>query len=200
MCILACSCVKPNPESRPGSLQPEYVLEQLRAGGVLEAVRIACAGQLKTLRHAKLAAAYRCCMCWTSSLSHRYICCRFVRNMFCPAGCSLIEPNPCPPPAGFPTRKPFRPFAQRYALLLPEAPANARQRPTSPGGGSNGALALPLTRTGFVDWFALTDAQVRGTGEPGWRFACMQASDALPLERWGLCSTAAWNSQCAWAL
>jgi len=37
-------CVKPNPESRPGSLAPEYVLEQLRAGGVLEAVRIACAG------------------------------------------------------------------------------------------------------------------------------------------------------------
>ena len=36
--------MKPNPESRPGSLQPEYVLEQLRAGGVLEAVRIACAG------------------------------------------------------------------------------------------------------------------------------------------------------------
>ena len=39
-----CSCVKPNAESRPGSLAPEYVLEQLRAGGVLEAVRIACAG------------------------------------------------------------------------------------------------------------------------------------------------------------
>ncbi|KAI7836877.1 hypothetical protein COHA_009277 [Chlorella ohadii] len=98
------NCVKPNPESRPGSLQPEYVLEQLRAGGVLEAVRIAC--------------------------------------------------------AGFPTRKPFRPFAQRYALLLPEAPANARQRPTSPGGGSNGGLALPLTPTGFIDWFALSEPQL----------------------------------------
>lgn len=55
-------CIKPNPESRPGSLVPEYVLEQLRAGGVLEAVRIAC--------------------------------------------------------AGFPTRKAFRNFAQRYNLLL----------------------------------------------------------------------------------
>lgn len=37
-------CVKPNPSSEPGNLVPEYVLEQLRAGGVLEAVRIACAG------------------------------------------------------------------------------------------------------------------------------------------------------------
>ena len=37
-------CIKPNPESQPGNLTPNYVLEQLRAGGVLEAVRIACAG------------------------------------------------------------------------------------------------------------------------------------------------------------
>ena len=37
-------CIKPNEYSRPGSLQPSYVMDQLRAGGVLEAVRIACAG------------------------------------------------------------------------------------------------------------------------------------------------------------
>lgn len=37
-------CIKPNPASVPGTLGAEYVLEQLRAGGVLEAVRIACAG------------------------------------------------------------------------------------------------------------------------------------------------------------
>lgn len=37
-------CIKPNPQSKPGQLAPAYVLEQLRAGGVLEAVRIACAG------------------------------------------------------------------------------------------------------------------------------------------------------------
>lgn len=37
-------CIKPNSESQPGNLTPNYVLEQLRAGGVLEAVRIACAG------------------------------------------------------------------------------------------------------------------------------------------------------------
>eukprot|EP00891_Asterochloris_glomerata_P005032 jgi/Astpho2/5032/e_gw1.00071.58.1_t len=55
-------CIKPNAQSQPGSLAPPYVLEQLRAGGVLEAVRIAC--------------------------------------------------------AGFPTRKPFRPFVQRYHILL----------------------------------------------------------------------------------
>ncbi|KAK9796643.1 hypothetical protein WJX73_007169 [Symbiochloris irregularis] len=55
-------CIKPNPESKPGKLAPEYALEQLRAGGVLEAVRIAS--------------------------------------------------------AGFPTRKAFKPFAQRYNVLL----------------------------------------------------------------------------------
>ncbi|EIE22795.1 hypothetical protein COCSUDRAFT_47698 [Coccomyxa subellipsoidea C-169] len=55
-------CIKPNPQSKPGQLAPQYVLEQLRAGGVLEAVRIAC--------------------------------------------------------AGFPTRKFFRPFVQRYMILV----------------------------------------------------------------------------------
>ena len=62
-------CVKPNPSSLPGALEPEYVLDQLRAGGVLEAVRIAC--------------------------------------------------------AGFPTRKPFRPFVRRYGLLLADAGASS---------------------------------------------------------------------------
>lgn len=37
-------CIKPNPDSVPGTVSAAYVLEQLRAGGVLEAVRIACAG------------------------------------------------------------------------------------------------------------------------------------------------------------
>ena len=37
-------CVKPNARSQSGMMDPSYVLEQLRAGGVLEAVRIACAG------------------------------------------------------------------------------------------------------------------------------------------------------------
>ncbi|KAL4420012.1 hypothetical protein ABPG75_007110 [Micractinium tetrahymenae] len=105
-------CVKPNPESRPGNLVPEYVLEQLRAGGVLEAVRIAC--------------------------------------------------------AGFPTRKPFMHFAQRYALLLPEAPANGRAAPSRPASAASAASersngtgggAVPLTPSGFVDWFALNETQ-----------------------------------------
>jgi hypothetical protein len=43
------------------------------------------------------------------------------------------------------------PFAKRYALLLPEAPANSEH-------GSNGLLLL--TSSGFVDWFALSEAQV----------------------------------------
>lgn len=37
-------CIKPNEDSTPGNLQPAYAMGQLRAGGVLEAVRIACAG------------------------------------------------------------------------------------------------------------------------------------------------------------
>ena len=37
-------CIKPNPKGTPGILDGQYSLEQLRAGGVLEAVRIAVAG------------------------------------------------------------------------------------------------------------------------------------------------------------
>ena len=68
-------CVKPNPSSLPGALEPEYVLDQLRAGGVLEAVRIAC--------------------------------------------------------AGFPTRKPFRPFVRRYGLLLADSPSSSSSSSSS---------------------------------------------------------------------
>jgi myosin-5 len=150
--------VKPNPESQPGSLQPEYVLEQLRAGGVLEAVRIACAGAL--------GAAAACRLLWLSWLgvcSPTHIPCLLPRIM-------LPQPTStnCLPAvagcAGFPTRKPFMPFAQRYALLLPEAPANSKQHLATGGGGgsgSNGLLPLPLTSSGFVDWFALSETQVR---------------------------------------
>ena len=83
-------CIKPNSASQPGALTPPYVLEQLRAGGVLEAVRIAC--------------------------------------------------------AGYPTRKPFLPFAQRFAVLL--------------GGARLRELGLPITSTGFVDWYAAAEQQV----------------------------------------
>jgi myosin-5 len=37
-------CIKPNPASQPGVLDHAYVLQQLRCGGVMEAVRISCAG------------------------------------------------------------------------------------------------------------------------------------------------------------
>lgn len=71
-------------------------------------------------------------------------------------------------PAGFPTRKPFMHFAQRYALLLPDAPANGRVGASRPGSAasaaserSNGAgPGLPLTRSGFIDWFAVNESQV----------------------------------------
>ncbi|PSC74954.1 Myosin-J heavy chain isoform A [Micractinium conductrix] len=109
-------CVKPNPDSQPGNLAPAYVLEQLRAGGVLEAVRIAC--------------------------------------------------------AGFPTRKPFQQFAQRYTLLLPEGALDAASlgarrpgssasagRPGSSASGGGGGT-LPITSSGFIDWFAVEEAQV----------------------------------------
>lgn len=49
--------------------------------------------------------------------------------------------------AGFPTRKPFLPFAQRYALTLAT--------------GWREDLDLPLTSRGFVDWYASGDDQVR---------------------------------------
>jgi myosin-5 len=80
-------CIKPNEAAKPGNLNPAYAMEQLRAGGVLEAVRIAC--------------------------------------------------------AGYPTRKPILPFAQRYSLLL------TRQNLLS--------HSIPITERGFVDWNALTD-------------------------------------------
>ncbi len=37
-------CIKPNEGSTPGVLDRQYVLQQLRCGGVMEAVRISCAG------------------------------------------------------------------------------------------------------------------------------------------------------------
>lgn len=37
-------CIKPNPGSVPGRLDQPYVLQQLQCGGVMEAVRISCAG------------------------------------------------------------------------------------------------------------------------------------------------------------
>ena len=46
--------------------------------------------------------------------------------------------------AGYPTRKRFLPFAQRYALLL----------------SAGDAAALPRTPAGFVDWYALEEGQV----------------------------------------
>ena len=44
-------CVKPNAAGKPGRWEPSYVLEQLRAGGVLEAVRIAVAGVPESQPH-----------------------------------------------------------------------------------------------------------------------------------------------------
>ncbi|KAG2498422.1 hypothetical protein HYH03_003680 [Edaphochlamys debaryana] len=37
-------CIKPNPANAAGEFAPTYSLQQLRCGGVMEAVRIACAG------------------------------------------------------------------------------------------------------------------------------------------------------------
>ena len=48
-------------------------------------------------------------------------------------------------PTGFPTRKPFLPFAQRYSVLL----SKARLR----------EMGVPLTPTGFVDWYSISAAQ-----------------------------------------
>jgi myosin V len=117
-------CVKPNPAGRPGALDPDYVLEQLRAGGVLEAVRIAV--------------------------------------------------------AGYPTRKPFLPFAQRYSVLL--------------GLRRLVELGLPLTPAGLVDWgiasrdkvVDITTRVLYGAGLEGWQLgntrAFLRAGQLAQLE------------------
>ncbi len=84
-------CIKPNESSIPGNLKPAYAMEQLRAGGVLEAVRIAC--------------------------------------------------------AGYPTRKPFFPFVQRYSVLLSHSHLTSQQ--------------IPLNKKGMVDWCAISEDDVR---------------------------------------
>lgn len=38
-------CIKPNPGSKPLLLDDMYALHQLKCGGVMEAVRISCAGE-----------------------------------------------------------------------------------------------------------------------------------------------------------
>lgn len=81
-------CIKPNEQSVAGQMTPYYVVDQLRAGGVLEAVRIAC--------------------------------------------------------AGFPTRKQFLPFVQRYGMLL------------SP----KDTATLPHTPAGTIDWYLVSDEDV----------------------------------------
>lgn len=40
-------CIKPNPGSKPLLLDDLYALHQLKCGGVMEAVRISCAGVLQ---------------------------------------------------------------------------------------------------------------------------------------------------------
>jgi myosin-5 len=135
-------CIKPNSASLPGSLAPPYVLEQLRAGGVLEAVRIAC--------------------------------------------------------AGFPTRKPFLPFAQRFASLL--------------GASKLQELGLPRTSTGFVDWYAASEGQIaevvkrimKISGIDGWQMGhtrvFLRAGQLAQLEgsRGRLLAIAAVKVQAAW--
>ncbi|KAH7619484.1 hypothetical protein Ndes2526B_g06464 [Nannochloris sp. 'desiccata'] len=135
-------CIKPNSESLPGALAPPYVLEQLRAGGVLEAVRIAC--------------------------------------------------------AGFPTRKPFLPFAQRFASLL--------------GASKLHELGLPTTSTGFVDWYAASEGQIaeavkrvmKISGIDGWQMGrtrvFLRAGQLAQLEgsRGRLLAIAAVKVQAAW--
>jgi myosin-5 len=37
-------CIKPNDQKKPWEFQPQQVLGQLRACGVLETIRISCAG------------------------------------------------------------------------------------------------------------------------------------------------------------
>lgn len=135
-------CVKPNPDSQPGSLEPGYVLEQLRAGGVLEAVRIAC--------------------------------------------------------AGYPTRKTFLPFVQRYALLLGQRKLKE--------------LGLPYTDAYCVDWYGMSTDQMvdvarrvlYNTSLDGWQLGktrvFLRSGQLAQLEgaRVKILSAAALRLQAAW--
>lgn len=38
-------CLKPSPSSQPMMFQDAYALQQLKCGGVMEAIRISCAGE-----------------------------------------------------------------------------------------------------------------------------------------------------------
>lgn len=125
----------------PGDLTPAYVLEQLRAGGVLEAVRIAC--------------------------------------------------------AGYPTRKRFLPFAQRYAPLL----SHARRT----------ELGLNPSSSN-IDWDAMSDDALvdiskrvlYGAGLEGWQVGktrvFLRAGQLAQLEgaRGRVLSAAAVKIQSAW--
>jgi len=53
-------CIKPAAASLPERLEPAYVLDQLRAGGVLEGVRIACQGWPTKLNYLPCARRYIC--------------------------------------------------------------------------------------------------------------------------------------------
>ena len=53
-------CIKPAAAPLPGLLEPPYVLDQLRAGGVLEGVRIACQGWPTKLNYLPCARRYIC--------------------------------------------------------------------------------------------------------------------------------------------
>jgi hypothetical protein len=59
-------CIKPNPASKPCLLDDAYALHQLKCGGVMEAVRISCAGEAESAGAALVTAAigYACfCSC-----------------------------------------------------------------------------------------------------------------------------------------
>lgn len=176
---------------------------------MLEAVRIACAGGCSALGSVSCplegpayggfdcappgargcqsssamlpgAQANRACSC-VSRVSDRLHCTRANTNW------PTVRVPACLH-SGFPTRKPFMHFAQRYALLLPEAPTNGRAGPSRPGSAasavserSNGtAPGLPLTASGFIDWFALNENQVgQGAHLRQWNHCLLFAAPLL---------------------
>ena len=67
-------CIKPNAAGAPGQFSPEYSADQLRAGGALEAVRIASAGFPTRKPFESVAQVRQLVISFSKSLIHTFRC------------------------------------------------------------------------------------------------------------------------------
>jgi hypothetical protein len=181
-------CIKPNPASKPCLLDDAYALHQLKCGGVMEAVRISCAGE--AAQQSQLARDVRLCL-----LSHA--CARLlVRHPIVTTPTSLLQlvsyccsctyvaehAVPCAAmsswcawcAAGYPFRRSFADFLEQFWQLYP-----AGRQAAASGDAAAAAAACRelLATTGMSEG---TDYQVR----PG--AGCCAAA---PTTMWPACKS-----------